>query len=80
MSFKPVDSQVNLAELEAETTKFWKENKIFEKSIDSKPEDKKWTFLDGPPFVTGTPHYGSLLSSIPLMSLNTKKSSPEAGF
>ncbi len=63
--FKPVSSQVNFAELEEEIIKFWKEDKIFEKSVQSRPEDKKWTFLDGPPFVTGTPHYGSLLSSIP---------------
>ncbi len=63
--FKPVSSQVNFPELEEEVLKFWKENKVFEKSIESRPEDKKWNFLDGPPFVTGTPHYGSLLSSIP---------------
>lgn len=65
MAFKPVSSQVDLAALEDQTIKYWKENQIFEKSIESKPEDKKWTFLDGPPFVTGLPHYGSLLSSMP---------------
>ena len=63
--FKGVSSQVNFFELEEGLLKFWKENKIFEKSVEERPEDKKWTFLDGPPFVTGTPHYGSLLSSIP---------------
>ncbi len=63
--FKPVSSQVDLAGLEEDLLAYWKENKIFEKSISSRPEDKKWNFLDGPPFVTGTPHYGSLLSSIP---------------
>lgn len=63
--FKSVSSQVNFAQNEENLLKFWKENKIFEKSIDTRPEDKRWTFLDGPPFVTGTPHYGSLLSSIP---------------
>ncbi len=63
--FKPVSSQVNFSEIEEEVLKFWKDNKIFEKSIESRPEDKKWNFLDGPPFVTGSPHYGSLLSSIP---------------
>lgn len=62
---KSVSSQVDLAALEEETLAYWKEHKIFEKSISSRPEDKKWNFLDGPPFVTGTPHYGSLLSSIP---------------
>ncbi len=65
MHFKPVSSQVNFASLEEELLKYWKENKIFEESIESRPPDKKWTFLDGPPFVTGSPHYGSLLSSIP---------------
>lgn len=65
MSFKPVSSQVNFSEMEEEVLQFWKDNKTFEKSIESRPEDKKWNFLDGPPFVTGSPHYGSLLSSIP---------------
>lgn len=40
-------------------------NKIFEKTISERPEDKTWTFLDGPPFITGLPHYGTLLTSIP---------------
>ncbi len=62
---KQVDSNVDFPKLESEILEYWKQNKIFEKSIDSRPTDKKWTFLDGPPFVTGTPHYGSLLSSIP---------------
>lgn len=63
--FKPISPKVNFPELEEAVTKYWKENQIFEKSIASRPEDKKWTFLDGPPFVTGMPHYGSLLSSLP---------------
>ncbi|MBI2315288.1 isoleucine--tRNA ligase [Candidatus Daviesbacteria bacterium] len=63
--FKPVDSKVNFANLEENILEFWKKDQTFEKSIESRPEDKKWTFLDGPPFVTGSPHYGSLLSSIP---------------
>src|SRR6266540_2655064 len=63
--FKSVDPQVDFAKLEQETTLYWKKNKIFEKSVDFRPENKKWTFLDGPPFVTGVPHYGSLLSSLP---------------
>lgn len=63
--FKPVDPRINFPKLEEEILKYWKENRIFEKSVSSRPEDKRWTFLDGPPFVTGVPHYGSLLSSIP---------------
>lgn len=63
--FKPVSPKVNFPELENDILSFWKEKGIFEKSISSRPENKKWTFLDGPPFVTGMPHYGSLLSSLP---------------
>lgn len=63
--FKPVSPQVNFPRLEEEILRYWKKNNIFEKSVESRPRDKKWTFLDGPPFVTGVPHYGSLLSSIP---------------
>lgn len=62
---KPVSSQVSFPELEDEVSSFWKENNIFEKSVEIRSEDRKWTFLDGPPFVTGMPHYGSLLSSLP---------------
>jgi len=63
--FKPVSPKVNFPELENDILLFWKEKNIFKKSIEARPADKKWTFLDGPPFVTGMPHYGSLLSSIP---------------
>ncbi len=63
--FKPVSPQVDFPKLEQEILDYWKKNKIFEKSVESRPEDKKWTFLDGPPFITGLPHYGNLLSSIP---------------
>ena len=65
MSFKPVNAKVDFAKQEEEVLHYWKENNIFEKSISVRPEDKTWTFLDGPPFVTGMPHYGSLLSSLP---------------
>lgn len=63
--FKPVNPNVNLPELEKEILEFWKENKIFEKSVTKEAPSGKWTFLDGPPFITGLPHYGSLLSSLP---------------
>ncbi len=63
--FKPVSPKVDFPQLEEETLVYWKKNSIFEKSIDLRSEEKKWTFLDGPPFVTGMPHYGSLLSSLP---------------
>ena len=42
---------------------YWKKNKIFEKSVLNRPEDKSYVFYDGPPFLTGTPHHGHLLVS-----------------
>lgn len=62
--FKPVSPKISFPELEEEILKYWKENRIFERSIEERPLDKPWTFLDGPPFVTGMPHYGHLLGSI----------------
>jgi len=63
--FRPIDPRASFPKLEEDTLKYWKENKIFEKSLEKSPKDKTWTLLDGPPFITGTPHYGSLLSSLP---------------
>ncbi|MCA9381106.1 isoleucine--tRNA ligase [Candidatus Dojkabacteria bacterium] len=51
-------------DMEQDVLGFWKKEKIFEKSIETKDENNRYTFVDGPPFVTGMPHYGSLLSSI----------------
>lgn len=62
--FSPVSQVSNFAEIEERLIAYWKENKTFEKSISSRDPLKKWTFLDGPPFVTGLPHYGHLLGSI----------------
>ncbi len=63
--FKSVNPHITFSELEEKILSYWKENNIFERSINERPEDMRWTFLDGPPFVTGMPHYGSLLSSLP---------------
>lgn len=49
---------------EKEILKFWKENKIFDKSLAKDSPPGEFVFYDGPPFATGLPHYGSLLSSI----------------
>lgn len=63
--FKPVSPKVNFPQLEEEILRFWKKNRIFEKSLEKDAPKGKWTILDGPPFITGLPHYGSLLSSLP---------------
>ncbi len=51
-------------EKEEKTLAFWKEHKIFEKSLEKDSPNGEFVFYDGPPFATGLPHYGSLLSSI----------------
>jgi isoleucyl-tRNA synthetase len=42
----------------------WKKNKTFEKSIEQRSKENAYVFYDGPPFITGVPHHGTLLSSI----------------
>ncbi|MEK7653471.1 MAG: class I tRNA ligase family protein [Patescibacteria group bacterium] len=49
---------------EKEIQKFWEENKIFEKTLEATKSGKAFSFYDGPPFATGTPHYGHLVASI----------------
>ena len=52
------------AEYEKAISDWWKKNKTFEKSVENRPIDKSYVFYDGPPFITGLPHHGTLLSSI----------------
>ncbi len=51
-------------EYEKALVKQWKKNKTFEKSVEQRPVDNSYVFYDGPPFITGVPHHGTLLSSI----------------
>ncbi len=53
----------NFPEEENKILKFWEEKKIFEKSLEGTKRKKAFVFYDGPPFATGTPHYGHLLQS-----------------
>ncbi len=52
------------SEIEEKILNFWREKKIFEKSIKKKAPKGDYVFYDGPPFATGTPHYGHILASI----------------
>ncbi|HYF97240.1 MAG TPA: isoleucine--tRNA ligase [Patescibacteria group bacterium] len=42
----------------------WKKDKVFEQSVELRPKENAFVFYDGPPFITGVPHHGTLLSSI----------------
>ncbi|MGN0168657.1 MAG: isoleucine--tRNA ligase [Acetatifactor sp.] len=56
--YKQVSANLNFVEREKEVEKFWKENDIFKKSIDSRKEGPVYTFYDGPPTANGKPHIG----------------------
>lgn len=51
-------------EYEKDLVKYWKQNKTFEKSVEMRPATNAFVFYDGPPFITGAPHTGTLLSSV----------------
>ena len=52
------------AEYEKDWVQRWKDDQTFEKSVTQRPADNAYVFYDGPPFITGVPHHGTLLSSI----------------
>ena len=52
------------AEYEKDWVQRWKDDHTFEKSVTQRPADNAYVFYDGPPFITGVPHHGTLLSSI----------------
>ena len=52
------------AEYEKDLVQRWKDDQTFEKSVAQRPADNAYVFYDGPPFITGVPHHGTLLSSI----------------
>lgn len=51
-------------EYEKDLLVYWRKNHIFEKSVEGRPKSDTYVFYDGPPFITGVPHSGTLLSSI----------------
>ena len=56
--YKKVTTDLNFVEREKATEKFWKDNDIFQKSMDSRKEGETYTFYDGPPTANGKPHIG----------------------
>ena len=62
--YRKVDTNLNFVDREKEVEKFWKDNKIFEKSMDSRKEGETYTFYDGPPTANGKPHIGHVLTRV----------------
>ena len=55
---------MEINQIEKDIIEFWNKDKTFEKSLKKTKGKKPYVFYDGPPFATGTPHYGHILSSV----------------
>ena len=62
--FTPQTSKPNFNDIFQTVHTYWSEHHIFEQSIKNKDPHNQFRFYDGPPFVTGLPHYGHLASSV----------------
>ncbi|NLB66774.1 MAG: isoleucine--tRNA ligase [Lentisphaerae bacterium] len=62
--FKPVTHKLSFPKMEEEVLQFWAEHDTFKKSLEIRRDSREYVFYDGPPFATGTPHYGHLLAGI----------------
>ncbi|MBR2634811.1 MAG: isoleucine--tRNA ligase [Clostridia bacterium] len=62
--YEKVNSDMNFVQREKKVGEFWKENKIFEKSIQTRKEGEPYVFYDGPPTANGKPHIGHVLTRV----------------
>ena len=62
MKFEELESKPGYEQMQPDILQFWKENNIFEKSVNQR-DVEEIVFYDGPPFPTGKPHHGTVLVS-----------------
>ena len=62
--FKRVDNNIDLASNEEKIAQYWDDIDAFQNSLNNRKEGKIFRFYDGPPFPTGSPHYGNLLAGV----------------
>ena len=62
--FKRVDNNIDLASNEEKIAQYWEDIDAFQNSLNNRKEGKIFRFYDGPPFPTGSPHYGNLLAGV----------------
>ena len=62
--YNKVDTNLNFIDREKKIGEFWRENKIFEKSIENRCDCESYTFYDGPPTANGKPHIGHVLTRV----------------
>ncbi len=62
--YDPISPNVNFVEQEKKIEKFWRDEKIFEKSIEERKDGTPYVFYDGPPTANGKPHIGHVLTRV----------------
>ena len=62
--YQKVDTSLNFVEREKEIIEFWKQNGIFEKSVEKNEGGEEFSFFDGPPTANGKPHIGHILTRV----------------
>ncbi len=62
--YKKVSTDLDFVKRELETLEFWKQNRVFEKSIENREGCEHFTFYDGPPTANGKPHIGHILTRV----------------
>lgn len=62
--YQKVSTDLNFVDREKQTEQFWKDNQIFEKSMENRKEGETYTFYDGPPTANGKPHIGHVLTRV----------------
>ncbi|GIU92934.1 MAG: isoleucine--tRNA ligase [Acidimicrobiia bacterium] len=62
--FRRVPPRVDIPRMEEDILELWDRIQAFEESVRMRPEDREYVFYDGPPFPTGSPHYGNLLAGV----------------
>jgi isoleucyl-tRNA synthetase len=62
--FTRADPSIDIPAMEGSVLELWRETDAFAESVRRRPEDREYVFYDGPPFPTGSPHYGNLLAGV----------------
>ena len=70
--YDPISPNVNFVEQEKKIEKFWRDEKIFEKSIEERKDGTPYVFYDGPPTANGKPHIGHVLTRVIISAYELK--------
>ncbi|MFT7624127.1 MAG: isoleucyl-tRNA synthetase, partial [Myxococcota bacterium] len=64
MTFEAVAQKIDFPGAETRTLEFWRDNQIFQKSLDLRKGAPRYVFFEGPPTANGTPHNGHVLTRV----------------